>query len=207
MLTFIVILTVTLSVLVVAFNYRVVQNPRKEWERKHGGEVQGGEPTAEALARIQRNATLAMIFGPIGVTLVCVVGYLKLEQGEKADRARIEQQSKQVSPMFRQFGNLSKIRNGMTVAEVEAIMGPGHRRPQADDEHLSWAHREDGKTYQLYVETRDGKVVHSGRIGPFNGPGDFLPPPVIADQRADKNPAKGGDNKPGALPKNVGGTP
>ena len=188
MLTFIVILIVTLSVLIVAVNYRVVQNPRKVWDRKHGSEVQGGEPTAEALARIQRNATLAMIFGPIGVTIVCVVGYLKFEQGDKADRARVQEPSERDSPMFRQFGNLSKVKNGMTVAEVEAIMGPGHRRAHTDGEHLSWPQTEQGKTYQLYVEIRNGKVVSSGRIGPFSGPGDFLRPPVAPDQRADKPP-------------------
>lgn len=194
MLTYILILIVTLSVLIVAFNYRVVQNPRKAWDRKHRSEVQGGEPTAEALARIHRNATLAMIFGPIAVTVICVVGYLKFEQDEKA-RGRLQQPSERDSPMFRQFGNLSKIKNGMTVAQVEAVMGPGQRRTQADGEYLSWPHTEDGKTYQLYVVFRDGRVVRSGRIGPLSGPGDFLLPPVIAGDRAEKPPTKEEANK------------
>jgi len=87
---FFVTLAVVGSAVLIAMPYFAYRNPRRVWHRKHGGETKGGEPTEAALAKIQRNAVLVMILGPILMILLAVSGYSKLERIERRDR-RLEQ--------------------------------------------------------------------------------------------------------------------
>jgi len=91
MLTFVLILVFVLSVILVAYSLQTYRNPRKAWDRKHAVEVKASEPTDEALAKIQRNAVLAMIFGPILVAISGTVGYLKFEQQQRASETLQQQ--------------------------------------------------------------------------------------------------------------------
>lgn len=184
MLIFILILVIVVSVIIIAFSLQGFRNPRREWDRKHGSEMKGGEPTAEALAKIQRNAVLAMIFGPIAVAATGIIGYIKVEQQDRVGRALI-QQGERNSPQFKRFGKLAKVNEGMTVAEVEAIMGPGQKANQNGADYLWWHHIDVdlGTNWRLYVLIQDGKVQQKGKISSSNTRRAFFPPPRARDEK------------------------
>ena len=162
MLIFTLSVVIAGSVIIIAMGLHNYRNPRAVWDRQHGSEMTGGAPTDQALAKIQRNAVLAMTLGPIALGIMGVGFYFKFDQDEKVKRTLIEQ-SQRNSPRFKNFGNLSKVKVGMTEQETIAIMGPGGRATRYGHDYLWWNHAADGENWHLYVVLKDGKVVNSGR--------------------------------------------
>jgi hypothetical protein len=97
-----------------------------------------------------------------------MLGLLVLAMAGCADRqapVKQEQDSQNLQP----FGKLSRAKVGMTVEQVETIMGhPGQMGTvtgQSGD-YLAWDHiGEDGKAVKVWIEVKDGKVSGIGRGG------------------------------------------
>ena len=159
MLTFLLIVVIVGSVITIAMCLHNYRNPRKVWDGQHGSEMKGGEPTEEALAKIQRNAVLAMIFVPILMTITAVVGYLKFEQDDRVGRGLNLQTERD---QRKKWGPLAKVNVGMAVDEMHAVTGPGNKKSQPDGEYLWWRlprDTTDDRDRQVYVWIKDGKVA------------------------------------------------
>ena len=97
-----------------------------------------------------------------------MLGLLVLAMAGCADRQAPAKQE-QESPEFRWIGKLSRAKVGMTVEQVETIMGnPGQKGTVVGEsgEYLAWNHvGEDGKVVKVWIEVKDGKVSGIGRGG------------------------------------------
>jgi hypothetical protein len=102
-----------------------------------------------------------------------MLGLLVLAMASCADRhapAKQEQESPQP------FGKLSRAEVGMTVEQVEKIMGnPGQKGTVRGEsgEYLAWNHvDENGKAVKVWIEVKDGKVSSLPGRGGFRPKSD-----------------------------------
>jgi hypothetical protein len=102
----------------------------------------------------------------IGLSLggvVVAIGLIKMQQENQRREVQLRQQQARPAAGPSTSASFEKLQEGMTVEEVEAVMGPGARlTARGGGERLEWKQPLQGRTWIFYVSLKDGKVSAKG---------------------------------------------
>jgi hypothetical protein len=93
---------------------------------------------------------------------ITYLGHQIYKAGRDREELREFRQQKEDADAEWPFGKISRVKDGMTVAEAEAIMGAGQKGTVRGEECLAWDYKVDGKQGKVWAFVKDGKISGTG---------------------------------------------